>query len=495
MRFPLALFALATLGTPAIGQTPPPLDKTELIRLLTNPLFAQTEVADVVRRSCLTFHPTERDWADLRGVGAGGEVIASAAACESRRAPSPLASAPLAPVTAVPVAPEIITSAGVASMVRVRVTRGRAPQRLVALALSGSIALGLPRDATAITDDTGVAVFRIPAIERIGRHQLEIRSGVGGLFPGRPTVTFVVRAAGAQRLQVTPDYVAFGRLGDSATTLVAAVTDSFGNPVAAEPVQLNAGTGPPQSLLTDSLGHAAFVIEPGAVPRGGGVQVRIRGLTPLDLEVGGPAGLSGLNSGFVQPTVQRGIVASSFSLAFKARTLQGAPATGRVVHFRAINARVLPESVILDTAGTARINVVLGTRAGEAAVFGDIDSLEKVLPLRADPGPIDSLILEHNGENVNGATIPVPVAMPFVLRLRARDFYGNETSIEALGQLLRSGRTRFSARTHDLQIVNMESTDSVVVVTLKAQRVGTYNFTIGSGIKAFVRVDALPQRY
>ncbi len=494
MRVRLAAFAFAALATPATGQTPPRLDKTELIRLLTNPLFAQTEVADVVRRSCLTFHPTERDWADLRTVGAGGEVIASAATCESRRAPPPQTSAPLPPVTAVPVATEITTSAGVASVVRVRVTRGRAPQRQVALALTGSMALGLPRDAMAVTDDSGFAVFRLPAVARMGKHQLEIRTGAGGLFPGRPTVTLSVRSAGAQRLHVTPDYVAFGRLGDSAATLVAAVTDTIGNPVAAEPVQLNAGTGPPQSLLTDSLGHATFVIQPGAVPRGGGVQMRIRGVTPVDLEVAGPAGLSGLNTGFVQPTAQRGIAASSLSLAFKARTLQGAPANGRVIHFRAVNARVVPESAILDTAGQARVNVVLGTRAGDAAIFGNIDSLEKVLTLRVDPGPIDSLILERNGATVNGSTILVPVAAPFVLRLRARDFYGNETSIDPLGQMLRAGRTRYSARPQDLQIVNLESADSVVVVTLKAQHVGTYNFTIGSGIRAFVRVEAVPQR-
>ncbi len=398
-------------------------------------------------------------------------------------------------MTAVPVATEITTSSGVASVVRVRVTRGRAPQRQVALALSGSMALGLPRDATAVTDDSGFAVFRLPAVARTGKHQLEIRTGSGGVFPGRPTVTLSVRSAGAQRLHVTPDYVAFGRLGDSAATLVATVTDSVGNPVAAEPVQLNAGTGSPQSLLTDSLGHATFVIQPGAVPRGGGVQMRIRGVTPVDLEVAGPAGLSDLNTGFMQPTAQRGIVASSFSFAFKARTLQGAPATGRVVHFHAVNARVVPESAILDTAGQARVDVVLGTRAGEAAVFGNIDSLEKVLTLRVDPGPIDSLILERNGETVNGSTILVSVGVPFVLRLRARDFYGNETSIDALGQMLRAGRTRYAARPQDLQIVNLESADSVVVVTLKAQHVGTYNFKIGSGIRAFVRVDAMPQRY
>src|SRR6266487_6467279 len=93
MRSRLAVLALATFVAPLAAQSPPPLDKTELIRLLTNPLFAQTEVADVVRRSCLTFHPTERDWADLRNAGASGEVIASAAACDTRRAASASASA------------------------------------------------------------------------------------------------------------------------------------------------------------------------------------------------------------------------------------------------------------------------------------------------------------------------------------------------------------------------------------------------------------------
>src|SRR6267378_4407728 len=88
VRSTLAVLALATFGAPLAAQSTPPLDKTELIRLLTNPLFAQTEVADVVRRSCLKFHPTERDWADLRSAGAGGEVIASAAACDTRRSSS-----------------------------------------------------------------------------------------------------------------------------------------------------------------------------------------------------------------------------------------------------------------------------------------------------------------------------------------------------------------------------------------------------------------------
>src|SRR5436190_10615807 len=127
----LALASLSAVGT-AAAQAPPPLDKTELIRLLTNPLFAQGEVADVVRRSCLTFRPTERDWADLRNAGAGGEVIASAAACDTRRAANASVSASTEtaqPITAVAQPGEVVTTAGTAASVRVRLSRGRTPLR------------------------------------------------------------------------------------------------------------------------------------------------------------------------------------------------------------------------------------------------------------------------------------------------------------------------------------------------------------------------------
>ena len=88
--------------------------------------------------------------------------------------------------------------------------------------------------------------------------------------------------------------------------------------------------------------------------------------------------------------------------------------------------------------------------------------------------------------------IALPISL-FALRLRARDLFGNETSINALGQALRAGRARLNVRQQDLQLVNLESADSAVVVTLKAVRVGTYQFVIGSGITANVRVDAIPK--
>ena len=501
MRASLAVLALATLAAPLAAQSPPPLDKTELIRLLTNPLFGQTEVADVVRRSCLKFHPTERDWADLRSAGAGGEVIASAAACDSRRTSSAGSSVASSsdeapqPLSAVAQPADVVTTVGMGGSVRVRLSRGRTPIRRTTLALRGTTALGLARDASAVTDDSGIAVFRLPPVSRTGSHQFEIRTGSGATLPGQPAVLYSVRSSRPNRLRLTPDFIAF-RGTDSTATIVAAVTDSLGNPVSGEPVDLSGGIGTPLTVITDSAGRATLTVTSGAVTRGGTVQVRVRGLAPVDMEIAAPAGLSAVNTGFLPAASAYGPVGNPLSepLTFRARTVQGAPAAGRTVRFRTLNARVTPESAVLDSTGRVRVDVVLGVRAGEAAVIASIDSVERIVTLRAEPGPIDSLILDRNGEAVNGRAIVVQVGVPFVLRLRARDLYGNATSIEALGQALRTGRARLNVRQQDLQLVSLESADTAVVVTLKAVRLGTYQFVIGSGITANVRVDAVQQR-
>ena len=504
------LLALASLAAATAGgaQSPPPLDKTELIRLLTNPMFAQTEVADVVRRSCLTFRPTERDWADLRNAGAGGEVIASAAACDTRRAASASVSASTEtaqPITAVAQPGEVVTTAGTAASVRVRLSRGRTPLRRTTLALRGTTALGLSRDASAVTDDSGIAVFRpitcvfwrsprlaeLP-VSRAGTHQFEIRSGAGATLPGQPGVLLSVRSAKAGRMRVTPDYIVF-RSEDTTAAIVAAVTDSLGNPVSGEPVDLVGGTGGPLTSVTDSGGRATFAVTPKSVSRGATVQVRVRGLPPTEVEIAATAGLSGINTGFLPLATTSGGVGSPLGepVVFRARTVQGAPAAGRTVRFRALNGRVTPESAVVDSTGQVRVDVVLGNKTGESAVFASIDSLERVVTLRAQPGPIDTLILDRNGEVVNGRAITVPVATPFTLRLRARDLYGNLTSIDALGQALRAGRARLNVRQQDLQLVSLESADTAVIIMLKAQRVGSYQFVIGSGLTASVRVDAV----
>jgi hypothetical protein len=490
MRTPLVALALLAAGTApgfAAAQAPRPLDKVEVIRLLTNPLFAQSEVADVVRRSCIGFRPTERDWADLRDAGAGGEVIASVAACSARGSATP--DAPPAPLTATAVTLEVVAIAGSPSSVRVFVHRGGTPQRRVPLVLRGSSSLGLQRDAAALTDASGMAVFPLPPVQEPGIHRFEIVGSSGSGFPGHPSVSLVIRPGEPGRLRVTPDYIVSG---DHAATVVATVTDSLGNPVREEPVELRSGVGGPLSAATDSLGRASFALLPDALPRGGALQLRVRALPVVDVPVADAAGLSGAATGFILPEARRGRVGTSLGepLIFRARTVQGSAPNGRVVRFHAVNARVKPDSAVLDSTGRVPLEVVLGTRAGEALVFAVIDSVEKLVTFQADPGPIATLVMEHNGAVVTGRDVVVRLAAPFVLRVTARDFYGNETSIHALAQMLRSSRPQLVARQRYLEIVSLEPGDAAVLVTLKAQRIGTFDFTIGSGITASVRVEA-----
>ena len=269
-RFAL-LMLFGGLAAPAAlpAQAPRPLDKIEVIRLLTNPLFAPSEVADVVRRSCVAFRPTERDWADLRSAGASGEVIASVAACTTRRTEPPPAppAAPPAALTAVAMTPDVAVNAGTPASVRVFVHRGGVPQRRITITLRGSAAaVGLQRDATGTTDDSGMAVLPLPPVAQPGTHRFEIVGSGASAFPGRPGVTLVIRAGEPGRLRVNPDYIASVETG---ATLLAIVTDSLGNPLPREPVELSSGVGAPLPVSTDSLGRASFAIAPGALPVAG----------------------------------------------------------------------------------------------------------------------------------------------------------------------------------------------------------------------------------
>src|SRR5881392_1332799 len=136
-----------------------PLDKGQLVRLLAERTRSRSEIAGVVRGSCLTFRPTARDRADLRRAGADQVVLAAVAACAPRTA------APAAPVGAagaalrIVAAPSVTAEAGTKATITVRLLSGSAPRRGVVLVLGGSgrIPGGLPRDARAITDARGLA--------------------------------------------------------------------------------------------------------------------------------------------------------------------------------------------------------------------------------------------------------------------------------------------------------------------------------------------------
>ena len=71
-----------------------PLRKSDLVRLLSGSVMSQQEIAQLVRRNCLTFAATERDRSDLRRLGAEAPVLAAIDGCARRTTRPALASAP-----------------------------------------------------------------------------------------------------------------------------------------------------------------------------------------------------------------------------------------------------------------------------------------------------------------------------------------------------------------------------------------------------------------
>src|SRR5207249_600763 len=183
------LSGLVALGCPVLvaAQGTEPLRKTDLIRLLSNPVIRKAEVADLVRRNCLAFRPTERDWADLRDLGADADVMSSIGGCTagqpsragvrlaststSTAPPTAAASAPAEPRltvtllsgrTAVPAASE--------ALIRVSVRRGNAPQRAATLALAaGSARAGRCTGRSVRGSGDGARFVRQPGAERAPR--------------------------------------------------------------------------------------------------------------------------------------------------------------------------------------------------------------------------------------------------------------------------------------------------------------------------------------
>src|SRR6266581_4702379 len=404
----LARLVLLLAGVPAVvaGQAAQPLRKSELVRLLSNSLISSSEVASTVRRNCLAFRPTERDWADLRGLGAAPEVVASIAGCAVK--PAPLATSAESPVVATNLQvvlrqAQISAAAGGRVSIPIIAARGGIPQSGVRLVLRGSGVLeGRPsgRDLVVATDDSGFAVFDLRVGRRSAVYHLEAAPVAGGTLPGRPTVEVIVRAGAPATVLSEPTQIMFDQGLDTLVPVAVTVRDSVGLPVTGEAVALRGGVEdmgfPSDQTVTDSLGRARFVVTRGQLRRGGMLQVWVRG-TPrasLVVELGAP--LAGAGTGFRRPAATRGAAGMTLAkpLVFEARTTIGTPAVSRPVTFRGVNADVAPDSALTDSAGQARVEVTLGERVGSAVVIAVIDSVEKPVTFQVDPGPAASLIME-----------------------------------------------------------------------------------------------------
>ena len=510
----LALWA-AVLAFPASlgAQGADPLHKTDLIRLLSNALIQRAEVAALIRRNCLAFRPTERDWADLRSLGAGAEVLGSVGSCITR-SPPPSADAPaaapepapprsalaampaMAMLEAVPLTPRVTVVAGTDAGVRVAARRGDLPQKGLRLLLRGAAgsAGGMARSVQALTDDSGFALFRVPAGERAQVYRMEVMTSGGAPLPGRPTISVAVVPAAPARADAQPAQLDL--TADAGPFAVqVAVRDSFGNPVADEPVQLapqsdDVGIAA-ETRSTDSLGRAGFMLRPTAVRASGRIAVRVRGqvLGFVDALLAGP--VSGETSGFLGGHSQRGLAGAGLAapLVFQARGASGRPLPGRVVAFRAQNARITPDSTVTDSSGRAQVEVTLGARAGAAVVSATVESVQRAETLQVHAATPVELTLERDGVRVDHGRIVALLGMPFTLALKARDEYGNVVPTAILSRTLQNIARPFNTPWQLVKLERVRSDSVATYLTFKPTALGRTDLTLAIGLKTSVAVD------
>ena len=509
---------LALLGTRALAaQGPEPLRKTDIVRLLSNAMIPAEEVAQVVRRNCLAFRPTERDWSDLRAMGLAAEVEASIAKCAAQGVPPSKPTPQRATASAIAAASSVTGMAAVSSsqvqvilrharlavaaggMLRIPViaARGGIPQSGVQLALAGTGALDVTTNGEPVvtTDDSGFATFMVRAGRGLGTFRQEVVLRGGEPLPGRPAIEVMVRPGTAASVTVEPRKILFENELQQRATVVAIVRDSVGHGVPNERLVLSGTRSDARFLadtgMADSLGRVTFTIPRSAIQRACTLQVRSReggwalvevALTPL---------LSDSLTGFVALESPRGAVTMQLNqlLTFRARTRLGSAAAGRTVTFRGVNAEVSPSLALTDSLGETHVGVRLGDRAGSAVVFASIDSMEKYMTLGVEPGAPVELVLEHNGTRVDGGRIAVKLDTTFTLRLTARDGVGNVVNPAILTARLRERMAAFNSTIRMVRLTTVEEDPTGIELTFRAIGAGSTELRISAGMSTVVRVD------
>ncbi len=493
------LFAVLAGALPSLGATQgsQPLRKTDVIRLLSNPLISKREVADLIRRNCIAFRPTPRDWADLRDFGANAEVLSSIGGC----APASGTARPQVqpPLTAVLLTERVSVPTGGAVVARVQVKRGAVPQAGIPLVLRGSARIpgGPAQDAQATTAAGGVALFQFPVGRVPGAYQLDVTTGSGFAFPGTPPLEIVVAAAPPAAADAQPARVELRTGERGPVSLAVAVRDSLGTAVAGEPVTIQAD-GPDMgvqvdSRATDSLGRAVFVVERSAVRRTGTLTFRVRGRMLASVDVIRADVVTTAVTGFVAGAGQRSIARTRLNepLVFQVRSAAGAPLAGKVVTFRAVNAEVAPDSAVTDSAGLVRAEVTLGKQAGPALVTATVDSIQKQAALVVEPAAPAGVVIERDGVRVDGGTTALAAGSAFRIRVSAQDAYGNAVPTPDLARLIQQMRSRFNVRSQLLKMTAVESDGGAALVTFTAMGVGQAELSIAG---ATVSVQVVPAR-
>jgi len=298
MRASLTATALTLMGLAGglSAQKAEPLRKTDLIRLLSAGTMSTAEIADLIKRNCVSFTPTARDRENLTSLGADSAIFARIDACVRARttaaaphaappraapaaaaAVAATAAAPTEGLVAVPLVSQLSVPVGGVAEIGVALKRGTkaVPGARVVLLGSAGVAGGAahPRDAEAVTDAQGVALFRIPAGTQPGVHRLSFAMASGEAVTAMTEVELatVPASPGAAAAAVgtrtpaaagTDFVVGFGQRGmagqHAPQPVVLEVRDSSGTPIVAFPVTWTVTNGDLLGAVptTDTAGHA-----------------------------------------------------------------------------------------------------------------------------------------------------------------------------------------------------------------------------------------------
>jgi Tfp pilus assembly protein PilF len=276
-------FSLA--ATAARAQEAVPLHKGDLVRYLSGSTYSKPEIAAIVRRACLAFGPTARDYQDFRGLGATPAVIDAMKRCTENnnkvaRAET-AAPAPVRPMDIDLPYRSVTAPAGSVAPYTVTIRRGSTPLAGVRLLLRGSreIAGGTHAELTANTDRDGHATFSIPAGTTAGNTRLEIADADGVQLNGETEFVLTTLPASPSLVKVTPQTLDIGSGGRGARDITVAVNDPFANPLPLVPVSLKQfparGSAIAPTQTTNSAGVVHFSIQTAALQDGDSLVVSV----------------------------------------------------------------------------------------------------------------------------------------------------------------------------------------------------------------------------
>jgi thioredoxin-like negative regulator of GroEL len=382
LRLAVALSALALLSVPQLAaQQVEPLQKSDIIRLLTGTTYTKAEVAGIVRQSCLSFSPTERDRADFQSLGADDAVMSAIDGCTRQPAGAEVQLS----------MDRRIFSASVGDTVRIpaTVTRSGSGVSGLRLRLVGSAAIrgGAGSDAVEFSDAAGSVSFEVPVGTSAATYNMTVDADVA--LGGPRAVTLRVSGAVATQASAAPDPLPLVSEQEPASFRVE-VRDRFGNPVSGASVTVRAGSETGAVVFSGTSGSAGELEGQVAASTLGGANrlVIMTGSTVLGFAgIARPAARA-VSLLAISGERQQGDFGETLPepLVVEVTDADGRPSADVEVRFSAVNGAVEPGLTRTDADGRAETRVTMGSAGAETTVTATVGDIVRTVSFHITQG-------------------------------------------------------------------------------------------------------------